>query len=127
MKKIFISIFATFYLGLSCGFAFNVHFCMGKISSVDFFKNSEKNCGKCGMKHMKDCCNSKVIVAKITNSQQPAYSELDVKSPVIATINHAHYSFVKPVAQIVRPTFNSTPPQKSSGAFLCILNSIFIL
>ncbi len=127
MKKIFISIFATFYLGLSCGFAFNVHFCMGKFSSIDFSKNSEKNCGKCGMKHMKDCCNSKVIVAKITNFQQPAYSEVNVKSPVIATIDHTHYSFIKPVAQIFQATFNNTSPPKSSGAFLCILNSVFII
>ncbi len=127
MKKIFVSIFATLYLGLSCGFAFNVHFCMGKIASVDFFKNIENNCGKCGMKYMKDCCNSKLIVAKITNSQQPASSGVDIKSPAIAVINYTNYSFVKPASQIVEPSFNSTSPPKSSGAFLCILNSVFLI
>ena len=127
MKKFFISIFAILYLGLSSGFALNVHFCMGKVSSIDFFKASEKSCGKCGMKHMKDCCNSKLIVAKISNSQQPAYSDVGAKSPVVTNINYPHYSFVKPAAQIVRPAFNSTSPQESSGAFLCILNSVFII
>jgi hypothetical protein len=127
MKKFFISIFAIFYLGLSSGLAFNVNFCMGKIASIDFYKNSEKNCGRCGMKQMKHCCDSKLTVAKISNSQQVSSAEINIKLPYTAIINYTRQSFVKPVAEILQPAFSSTSPPESSGAFLCILNSVFIL
>ena len=127
MKKLVISIFAVFYLGLSCGFAFNMHFCMGKFSSVELFHTGNKKCSKCGMKNREGCCNSKLTVVKITDSQQSSSAGLRIDSPVTAIVNYRTYRNLQPVLQSLRATFTDTSPPSIPGAFLCILNSIFII
>lgn len=127
MKKFLVSIFAVFYLSLSCGFAFNMHFCMGKFSSVELFHTGKNKCGKCGMKNREGCCNSKLTVVKITDSQQSSSAELNIDSPLTATVNYHIYTYLQPVLQSLRANFTDTSPPPIPGAFLCILNSIFTI
>ncbi len=127
MKKFLISIFAVFYLGLSCGFAFDMHFCMGKFSSVELFHTGNNECNKCGMKNRQGCCNSKLTVVKITDSQQSPTAQLSIASPFTAIINHHSYTFLQPVLQTLHATFTDASSPPISGAFLCILNSVFTI
>ena len=127
MKKCFVSIFAVFYLGLSCGFAFNMHFCMGKFSSVELFHTGNNTCDKCGMKNREGCCNSKLTVVKITDSHQLSSAEVNINSPLTAIINYHRHIYLQPAIQSLTPTFTDTSPPPVSGAFLCILNSIFTI
>ena len=126
MKKFLISIFAIFYLGLSCGFAFNMHFCMGRFSSVELFHTGKNTCTKCGMKNRQGCCDSKLTVVKITDSQQLSSAELNIHSPLIAVINYHTYLSVNSAVHPANTIFTATSPPVN-GAFLCILNSIFII
>jgi len=128
MKKTFITIFALLYLGLSCGFAFNIHFCMGKISSIDLFHNDKDNCGKCGVKKMKRCCDSKLTVVKITDSQQSSNAGVSLASPQATILVYKFHNTAELFSKSVcSASFNSTSPPPLSGAFLCILNSVFII
>jgi hypothetical protein len=127
MKKCFVSIFAVFYLGLSCGFAFNMHFCMGRLSSVELFHVSDNTCYKCGMKSREGCCNSKLTVVKITDSQQSSSAQLNINSPLTAIVNYHKHIYVQPVVQSFHAIFTDTSPPPVTGAFLCILNSIFTI
>lgn len=54
--------------------AVNIHYCMGKISSVTFGHEKDHNdgtCNKCGMsKTESHCCNDEVQFIKLTDAQQ---------------------------------------------------------
>lgn len=59
MKKICLLFFAILYMGISCGFAVDIHYCMGKRVGIEFWHNPTKKCGKCGMKEKKGgCCQN---------------------------------------------------------------------
>jgi hypothetical protein len=65
---------AVFYLTVSSGMAVNIHYCMGKISSVTFGHEKDHNdgtCNKCGMnKTESHCCNDESQFIKLTDAQQ---------------------------------------------------------
>lgn len=127
MKKVFLFIFAFIYLGLSSGFAFDIHFCMGKFSSIELFHANKSKCGKCGMNNGNDCCKTKVTVVKITDNQQIASTDIKILSPVIAPVQTyfdgaVAYKYL-PSAKFTR--VNSPPP--IPGSFICILNSAFLI
>ncbi len=52
----------------------NIHYCMGKISSVSFGNekdHSDGECGKCGMNKTENhCCGDETQFIKLTDSQQ---------------------------------------------------------
>ncbi|MEO8764248.1 MAG: hypothetical protein ABI416_08170 [Ginsengibacter sp.] len=127
MKKCIVSIFAVFYLGLSCGFAFNMHFCMGRLSSVELFHTGSDKCGKCGMKNREGCCNSKLTVIKITDCQQSSTAHLNINPPFTAIVNHHAFANLQPVINSLLITFTDTSPPAVSGAFICVMNSIFTI
>lgn len=127
MKKFLVSIFAVFYLGLSCGFAFNTHFCMGKVSSVDLFSAKSNECDQCGMKNMKGCCDSKLTVVKITDNQQVSSLHVDPVSFFYINNNYSDYISLRSYARSFRVSFSDTSPPPIPGAFLCVLNSVFII
>jgi hypothetical protein len=74
MKKLLISTIAMFYLTVSSGLAMNIHYCMGKISSVSFGHEANHNdgsCSKCGMSKTENhCCNDETQFVKLTDDQQ---------------------------------------------------------
>jgi hypothetical protein len=73
-KKILILIVAMLYLTVSSGLAMNIHYCMGKISSVTFGHEKDHNdgtCNKCGMSKTENhCCSDETQFIKLTDSQQ---------------------------------------------------------
>ncbi len=65
---------AMFYLTVSSGLAMNIHYCMGKISSVTFGHEADHNdgsCSKCGMSKTENhCCTDETQFVKLTDDQQ---------------------------------------------------------
>jgi len=65
---------AVFYLAATSGMVINVHYCMGKISSISFNEEADHNdgaCGKCGMvKAENHCCKDEVAKGKLNESHQ---------------------------------------------------------
>jgi hypothetical protein len=74
MKKAFILLIAVLYLATTSGMVMNIHYCMGKISSVSFTHEKDHedgSCGKCGMdKTENHCCKDETQYIKITDSHQ---------------------------------------------------------
>ena len=125
MKKLLVAILAIIYLGVSSGIAMNIHYCMGKLSSVDLIHNNEK-CAKCGMKTGKNsCCNEKFKIVKLTDSHKIISNEINIFTPV-GIIDNSKNVFNDDFhnAQIVSLYNNHSPPI-SQGISLCILNSVF--
>ena len=63
MKQISILIFSVFYLLVSTGISFKLHYCGGKIERISFNQSKIKQC--CGGATMsKNCCQNKTISLK---------------------------------------------------------------
>jgi hypothetical protein len=67
VKKFLATILAIIYFTASTGAAVNIHYCMGKLQSMDFGRlaGKKKVCSKCGMANKKGCCEDKHQVVKL--------------------------------------------------------------
>jgi hypothetical protein len=65
MKRITAIFFLLTFLTANTGMAVSVHYCGGKLSSINFFSLDNHPC-KCGKKAMKkDCCKDKTTFLKM--------------------------------------------------------------
>lgn len=80
MKKSVILFIAILYLATASGMVMNIHYCMGKISSVNFGHDKDHddgNCGKCGMdKTENHCCKDETQYVKLTDSHQASVTDV---------------------------------------------------
>ena len=61
MKKIIAIFLLLLFLIANSGVAISVHWCGGKLASIDFFSDGEHSC-KCGKRPMKaNCCKDKTV------------------------------------------------------------------
>lgn len=124
MKKFLVTILAIIYLATSTGATLHMHYCMGKIYSVDFIKKDD--CSKCGMKANNGCCRDEFKVIKIKDHK--VISDEISFAPSFAVLNNNYYT-VKPVflTDTALSSTNNNSPPNSSGASICILNCVFRL
>lgn len=67
MKKLFAIFLLITFLISNSGIALTVHYCGGKIASIDFIPDNKHKC-KCGNKAMKPgCCKEKTALFKVNN------------------------------------------------------------
>ena len=125
MKKLSIAILAIIYLGVSSGIAMNIHYCMGKLSSVELMHSNDK-CGKCGMKYGKNsCCNDQFKIVKLTDSHKIISNEINIFTPVAILDNSKNIFDTDFHNAPIITLFNNHSPPISQGISLCILNSVF--
>lgn len=124
MKKTFIAIVALIYLTVSSGFAMTIHYCMGKVSSIDLMHNSEK-CGKCGKKTDGCCCKDEFKIYKLNDSHKLVSNDINIFASVAIIDNYKSiFDSILPATEIISFYNNHSPPA-SQGISLCILNSVF--
>lgn len=124
MKKFIVAILAFIYLGTSSGIAMNIHFCMGKFSSVDVFHHG-KTCGKCGMKSSGGCCKDEFKVIKLSDSHKLFANDFKIFSPVLilpVSKNIIYDNFFS--TQVIATPNNNSPPT-ANNISLNILFSVF--
>ena len=70
MKKLFTLVLMVLYFTASSGVVLNVHYCMGKVSSVKIDNFNTALC-KCGKKETgNSCCKSELKVAKMSTEHK---------------------------------------------------------
>ena len=114
MKKFLAFIVAIIYLTVSTGFIVNVHYCMGKVSSVKLEKPAKQCC--CKKKH-KNCCkteqkivklNSNTKFSDVLNESKIAFVHDDIIKHII------YFNSCKPIVQQpLNLTYNLPPPYKA--------------
>ncbi len=131
MKKLLVSIFAVFYLGLSSGAVVHLHYCMDQLVEWNLLNDSNNDlCGNCGMpkthkKDKKDCCREDVQFIKITDAQKTTDN-----------INPAHLNFTAvPVPSFFETVIinipgtvqndSFTPPPLVHGPGIYLRNCVF--
>jgi hypothetical protein len=92
MKNVLISMIAVFYLAVTSGVVLNIHYCMGRISSVTFNHDKDHEdgaCGKCGMnKTEHHCCGDVVKMVKLSDSHQASNFSFELVSISALLPNH---------------------------------------
>ncbi|MBW0176569.1 hypothetical protein [Sediminibacterium sp.] len=85
MKRVLTSLIAIIYFVISSGLVMSIHYCMGKISSVDLSHNSTETC-VCGMSlketSSKGCCKTEIKMVKLEDNHKATYAFFDFQSPV---------------------------------------------
>ncbi len=118
---------AFFYLTVSSGMVVNVHYCMGKFSSVSFGHEQDHNdgaCDKCGMaKTENHCCKDEVTKVKLSDSHQLSSFafELDGISALlpekIIVLNDPEQG----VSPAPSASYHSPPPNTLNKLYLAVL------
>jgi hypothetical protein len=83
MKKLLSLLLAVLYMTTSSGVVLNVHYCMGKIASVevDNFRDTLCKCGK--QETGAACCKSEIKVLKNANDHMATLASFDLKLPPV--------------------------------------------
>jgi hypothetical protein len=82
MKKALASISVVIYFAMTCGVIVNLHYCMGRVQSFEFYGTEKKVCDVCGMslKNTHGCCKEEVKILKIQDDQNKAHASYSIKS-----------------------------------------------
>ena len=117
MKKFLLSILSVIYLIVACGFAVNIHYCMGRISNIDYAYSNNKTCSRCGMENKRGCCHSEFKIIKLSDDQQTAKATIDIEQQP-AIINFFTANFLQPVQglQTIGSLQYHSPPDKRLSA-----------
>jgi hypothetical protein len=128
MQQKIAAALCAFYLITVIGFAVNMHFCSGKLSSVKL--NETAKCNACksekalAKKH--DCCETSSVTAKITDSHEAGFKVRLPQDFSITLFLTQRFSFLAesvPTFSIAR-AFNKAPPLSSIFS-LHLLNCVF--
>jgi hypothetical protein len=96
MKKATAIFLLLLFLIANSGVAVSVHWCGGKLASIDFFADGEHNC-KCGKKPMKpNCCKDKTVQLKANDE--------------LAKTSHFAFKIASPKFLFAFPTLIETVP-----------------
>lgn len=73
MKKFAVILIAVLYTAITSGFTVNLHYCMGKLASIDMLQTPSDACNKCGKTDKgSDCCKNELKYCKVTEVHQAA-------------------------------------------------------
>jgi hypothetical protein len=123
MKKLLVIALASIYLLVSSGVVVNLHYCMGKLSSMGLIHHDSKTCGNCGMDN-NGCCKDEVKVVKLQDNQDLAAGFLAI--PKLEAIQPTYPAVVsQTVIERHAAAFansHSPPPGKGNSvqSFYCI-------
>ncbi|MES2374493.1 MAG: hypothetical protein V4557_18090 [Bacteroidota bacterium] len=92
MKKLLVTILAVVYITVSSGATINMHYCMGKLMTVDMKQEEKGTCGSCGMEKVghKGCCKDEQKKLQIEKDQKISESTFQFLS-VVSEISVPYY------------------------------------
>jgi hypothetical protein len=123
VKKLFAILMIMLYGLSSTGATVQLHYCCGKLKSMQLGTAPVKECGSKHKMGTKPCCETKQISAK-SHDQQDAYTiSLAPKVPVEASISFPEVAIQLPSCMIDERPADQSPPPLSRSLF--ILNCVF--
>lgn len=128
MRKLVVILLILFYGVSSSGMTLYIHYCCGKIDSIDLAPIKKNDCDMGHKKPMKNCCEDKGISFKISTDQKSENStELLAKNfQVEKTVFETRLTTIRLPGLINTGFTDSSPPYNLSSP-LYILNCIFLI
>lgn len=112
MKKLLVTILAVVYITVSSGATINMHYCMGKLMTVDLQQEQKGTCGSCGMEKSghKGCCKDEQKKLQIEKDQKISESSSQFQYAVseISVPTYFSYSY-SPSLSISYPVSHASP------------------
>lgn len=121
MKKAIIAILAILYVTVASGVVVNVHYCMGRIASVEMGYDDHDVCGKCGMSNKeKGCCHTEYKLVKLQDEHQLAQAQvpflaLPAEVPVQPSLIQVPLSGIDKYLSL---KYHSPPDSRSNTVYL---------
>lgn len=125
MKKLLVSIFAVFYLGIASGATVHFHYCMGELLNWGFIKTETTSCSNCGMDKSdtdsENCCKDEVKQVKVEKAQkaESSFQFSKFASAVISGYPHEFHAMALQTRVAEHP-FGHAPPRTGK-------QSVFVL
>ncbi|NML22156.1 hypothetical protein HHL16_14835 [Pseudoflavitalea sp. G-6-1-2] len=121
MKKAVIAILAVLYVTVTSGITVNIHYCMGKLASVEYGYDDHDACGLCGMTEQREgCCHTEYKLVKVDDAHQLVpIADHNFQMPVailpyeIVWIDEAPAKAVQ-----ISPSGNDPPDQHDTPVYL---------
>lgn len=125
MKKTLTFLLALLYLGVSSGMAFQVHYCMDKVSDFTLIPAKFEQCSACGMTG-NECCRNEVTFVKLHDAHKQAVTGYLFIQPVVAIFGKIPEFIIPPLqkAAMVQPCANAPPfiSSKKLNVIYCRFN-----
>ncbi len=127
MKKFKAILLLFLFVITNSGMAISIHWCGGKLSSVDFFSCSKNKCA-CGKKAMKPgCCKDKKVQFKVKDDLVKSNTVVFKVSPPMLAISAQQFTIVPKVCfQYSAIDFYHPPPFKPKAP-IYLLDRVFLI
>ena len=139
MRKVTSIFLLSIYLLASVGLYGNVHYCQGKVESVQWVLDSKMSCCMAAADHCKDmpvthhcmemptdpsCCDDEAFYMQLDSDQSISYSKSGIELAWIPTQNHIfHYS--PSLNESASIDFAIDPPPPESALFILYQQLLF--
>lgn len=128
MKKVTAILLTLLFLFSNSGVVASVHWCGGKLASIDFFADGEHKC-KCGKKAMKpNCCKDKTVHLKANNDlSKTTYFSFKISTPKFL------FAFLTPFEVVPSVQFKYAasdfyhPPPFKPKAPIYLMDRVFLI
>lgn len=125
MARIVATYLLILYTAFTTGLAIDVHYCGGKVSSVSFEKQSEKDaCGKC-KKANSHCCHNEVRFLKVNDAHSVvAVKDVPACPETLLTFNNLLFN-ISSLNGVGSVTYSEYSPPLKSPPDIFIRNCVF--
>ena len=113
------------YLTTTSGVIMNIHYCMGRLASINYGAKQDNSCGQCGMEQKKDCCHTEHQLIK-TDDKHLLVKQVVTPGFQIAVVQPL-YAFLTVPSLSGRDHYNSlyhSPPDRKDHSF-AIFHGVF--
>ena len=122
MKKAIVAILAILYVTIASGVVVNVHYCMGRIASVEVGYDDHDVCGKCGMSAaQKGCCHTEYKLVKLQDEHRLAQAQVSfMQAPAVTPTYPSLLNY--PAAPVIQDAaflqYHSPPDSRLNTVYL---------
>lgn len=126
MKKLLVSIFCIFYLGIASGATVHFHYCMGELLSWGFSEVKSSSCDNCGMEKsgadFEKCCKDETKQLKVEKAQKAETNIQFGKLPpvILSTQLLQNSPPALPAVNVPHPLSHAPPHTGKDSLFLRI-------
>jgi CDGSH-type Zn-finger protein len=124
MKRFTVAILALLYFTISTGMVVNIHYCMGKVSSVNVDVLAKNLCA-CGKKESKGCCKTEHKLIKLEDNHKASFADVVFNVPVLEI--EPSYNLINPqlISLTDKTAFNNHSPPILYQQDIYLQNCVF--
>ena len=127
MKKLVATISVLTYFVMTCGVIVNLHYCMGRVQSMEFYGSTKNFCNKCVMplEDSKGCCKEEVKILKLQDDQNKAQISFSIKNIVTAVTIPSEFIIASVYNENRSSDHNVNPPPLLAKQDTYLQNCVF--